>query len=117
MILRKARFEYDLARSGPEAIALYCEREYALVLMDLCMPEMDGYATALRLRQLEIEGKVNGDGGRRTPIVAVSACSEEEILSKCHASGMQAFVPKPVTHVALLDVLETWIGPQLDSGG
>ncbi|GGD64095.1 hypothetical protein GCM10010990_11930 [Croceicoccus mobilis] len=83
----------DIAENGAVAVAMVEEAQslghpYALVLMDLRMPVMDGFAAARRLRAL-------GHGEAGLPIIAVSAnCSEEDVL-ECRAAGMQDLMPKP----------------------
>jgi HPt (histidine-containing phosphotransfer) domain-containing protein len=65
------------------------------------MPVMDGYAATQRIRELEA-----AQGGRRMPIVAVTANAMREDFDRCRESGMDDFVAKPVTLAALANAIE-----------
>jgi two-component system sensor histidine kinase/response regulator len=73
--------------------------------MDCQMPDMDGYAATTRLRQREA-------GGRRTPVIAMTAAAMKGDFERCIAHGMDDYVTKPLRHNALAEVLRRWI-PQL----
>jgi CheY-like chemotaxis protein len=76
------------ASSGQSALAQAPDQDFDVVLMDLYMPDMDGYQTAAALRQLP------GWGG--IPIVALSASVLSEDREKALKSGLRAFLPKPL---------------------
>jgi CheY-like chemotaxis protein len=81
-----------VATNGHEAIAAWEAGGIDAVLMDCLMPELDGWAATRRIRELE---DLN-PGGRRTPIIAVTANAMPEDREKSHAAGMDAFLAKPL---------------------
>jgi PAS domain S-box-containing protein len=95
----------DVAGNGSEALDALLARRYDAVLMDCQMPEMDGYAATHELRQREV-------GGRRTPVIAMTAAAMKGDLDRCIACGMDDFVSKPLRHRVLEEALLRWI-PEL----
>ena len=93
----------DLAVDGVEALERVAERDYDLVLMDLQMPRLDGYAATRAIRERE------SDGERRTPIVAMTAAAVAGERDRALAGGMDDFVTKPVNRARLAEVLERWL--------
>jgi hypothetical protein len=87
--------------NGQAALDALAARSYDVLLMDCQMPVMDGYAATRRIREIEAE-----DGGRRMPIVAVTANAMREDFERCRESGMDDFVAKPVTLAALANAIE-----------
>ena len=87
--------------NGQAALDALAARSYDVVLMDCQMPVMDGYAATRRIREIEASA-----GGRRMPIVAVTANAMREDFERCRESGMDDFVAKPVTLAALANAIE-----------
>lgn len=83
----KVPFEY--AASGKEAIEKIKKKDFNLILMDLNMPEMDGYETTKCIRSLSEEKY------QKLPIIALSAYDASEIKFKVKRSGMDALIQKP----------------------
>jgi CheY-like chemotaxis protein len=77
-----------------------------LILMDLQMPVLDGYATTLALRQWEAD-----TGRARVPIIALTADAFEEDRQRCLAVGMDDFLTKPIALAALQAALQAWLAP------
>ncbi|HEY5720644.1 MAG TPA: response regulator, partial [Gammaproteobacteria bacterium] len=75
-------------QNGTEAVAAATTRGYGLVLSDIQMPKMDGYALARTLRQMA--------GYERVPIVAMSGAITREERQRCIDSGMDECLLKPV---------------------
>lgn len=76
---------------------------YALILMDCQMPEMDGFAAARAIRQLE------RGTGRHVPIVALTASAMEGDKDACLAAGMDDYIVKPLRLDALRGALDRWL--------
>jgi len=79
----------DVANDGKEAVALVEKNDYNLVLMDLQMPEMDGYEATRTIRSLPDSNKSS------MPIIAVTATVYSEIKDLIEESGMNGYVSKP----------------------
>jgi CheY-like chemotaxis protein len=90
------------AGTGREAIAtLESTPEVAIVLMDIMMPEMDGYETMQVIRQ--------NTTFRRLPIVALTAKAMKGDREKCLEAGASDYLAKPVNTEQLLSVLRMWL--------
>ncbi len=98
-MLERLGCSVHLARTGREALLAARSRDYDLILMDQHMPDLDGVETALEIRRTEA-------GGRRTPIVALTASILEEDRVRCSAAGMDDFLTKPIDRSALRSVLQ-----------
>jgi two-component system sensor histidine kinase/response regulator len=96
-LLERIGHQVTNASDGAEAVERCRERTYDVVFLDLQMPGMDGLEATLRIRDLE--------GGRRLPIVALSAYASETDRGRCLAAGMDDYVVKPVDSEALSAVL------------
>jgi CheY-like chemotaxis protein len=90
------------ATTGREAIALIEEtRSLAIVLMDIMMPEMDGYQTIERIRQNRAH--------RRLPIIALTAKAMKGDREKCLEAGASDYLAKPVNTEQLLSAMRMWL--------
>lgn len=85
----------QVANNGRQALELANEQPFDLVLMDVQMPEMNGYEATQAIRDLG--GKV-----ARTPIIAMTANGMESEVKRCLEAGMDGFVPKPFRRDELL---------------
>ncbi|MGH8219138.1 MAG: PAS domain-containing protein [Steroidobacteraceae bacterium] len=88
-----------LAANGLEAVHAFAQARFDLVLLDLQMPLMDGYAATSCLRKLE-------QGRRRTPIIALTASAMTGQLERCLEAGMDDLLPKPLEVRRLQAVLD-----------
>jgi signal transduction histidine kinase/ActR/RegA family two-component response regulator len=81
--------ECDVAENGEIALMLVKTNNYDMVLMDLQMPEMDGYQTTIAIRELE------GDKYRDLPIIALTASAMLDIKDQAFTVGMNDYISKP----------------------
>ncbi len=96
----------DVAEDGEQALELAAANDYALILMDVQMPRLNGLDAARRLRALP--------GYGATPILAMTANALVEDKARCVAAGMNDFVAKPFNPDLLFACLLRWLG---DKGG
>ena len=101
-VLERRGMKVLTATTGSEAIALIDETpDLAIVLMDIMMPEMDGYQTIDKIRQ-------NG-AHRRLPIIALTAKAMKGDREKCLEAGASDYLAKPVNTEQLLSALRMWL--------
>lgn len=102
--LKKKGIEVDVALNGAEALDKIRSKEYDLVLMDLQMPEMDGYEAAKRIRAMSDPYFVE------VPIVALTASTMSEVRKKVASSGMSDYISKPFSPEVLYQTLGKYLG-------
>jgi len=102
--LAKLGYAADYAANGREALHRWRSGDYALLLTDLHMPEMDGYDLTLAIRAGEL-GRV------RAPIIALTANALKGEAKRCRAVGMDEYLTKPATLAELAAALEKWLPP------
>jgi len=103
-MLRKLGFSADLVGNGLEALQALQQRAYDLLLLDCEMPEMDGYETARRIRDLR-----TGVRDPAIPIVAMTADAISGDRERCLQAGMNDYFAKPVEPRHLAEVLGKWL--------
>jgi len=106
-ILARSGIAVDTAIGGQEALTALEQGRYDAVLMDVHMPEMDGYQTTARIRaQRRL---------RNLPIIAVTAHAVQGYRERCLDAGMNDFLTKPFEPEALLDMLARWTQASMSS--
>jgi signal transduction histidine kinase/CheY-like chemotaxis protein/HAMP domain-containing protein len=100
-LLERGKAEVTLAESGAEAMAaLQAGPDVDLVLMDIMMPVMDGYATMRAIREIE--------RFRTLPIIAITGKVVAGERERCLSAGADDYVPKPVDTAALVAAIGPW---------
>jgi two-component system, sensor histidine kinase and response regulator len=100
-LLRKAGLTVDLAVDGLEAVSKATTSDYALVLMDVQMPNMDGLEAARCIRAALADAP---------PIIAMTANAFAENRAECLAAGMSDFLGKPVEPQQMYATVLKWLG-------
>ena len=96
------QLSFTIAGSGKEALTYLQQKTFDLVLMDIQMPEIDGYTAAQQIRQnLHLD----------TPIVAMTAHALAGEREKCISYGMNDYISKPIKETALLKIITQFIPP------
>ena len=102
-VLREAGFDVDTAENGRiavEKVRSSPEKYYDAILMDIQMPEMNGYEAAERIRALPEKGKAE------IPILAMTANAFEEDRKNALDAGMNEHISKPIDVELLLSILQ-----------
>jgi CheY-like chemotaxis protein len=100
-ILERLGYEVDVASTGDGAVAAVGQRNYVAILMDGQMPQTDGFEATRVIRALE--------GTRHTPIIALTASAMRGDRERCLAAGMDDYLSKPISSVALFAAIERLI--------
>jgi PAS domain S-box-containing protein len=103
-ILAKLGFTADIAQNGRSAIDCLTSMDYDLVLMDVQMPEMNGYEATMEIRNPESMVR-----NHCIPIIAMTANAMEGDRKKCLEAGMDDYVAKPIMPKTLLEALTRWL--------
>ena len=107
MLLKKRGYYADVAENGRIALEKLKSKPYDLVLMDINMPEMDGFTATAHIREKERELGISGE--KRLPIVAMTAYALSGDEQKCLQAGMDDYIPKPVDIDVLTAKLKRWL--------
>jgi PAS domain S-box-containing protein len=102
-LLQKLGCHVDVVGNGRQAVAAAAQGQYALVLMDCEMPEMDGFEATAAIRQ-------NESGARHVPIIALTASAMQGDREACLAAGMDDYLSKPMRPSDLEAMLRRWLG-------
>jgi two-component system cell cycle response regulator DivK len=102
--LQRKGFEIALAVDGPEGVAKALEGGFDLILMDMSLPEIDGWEATRRVRASE------AGTGRRVPIIALTAHAMSGDREKAMAAGCDDYDTKPVELDRLLGKIAVLLG-------
>lgn len=106
-ILEKAGYRVHLAENGQKAVAAAKAFQYDLILMDVQMPVMDGFAATDEIRAFERLMQ-----RERAPILALTAHAIQGYHEKCLQHDMDDYITKPVKKEALLEKISQWMDPR-----
>jgi CheY-like chemotaxis protein len=99
-LLKRREFDVVVANNGREGVTAFGGGRFDAVLMDIQMPEMDGFEALAAIRDLE------RGTGRHTPVVAVTAHALKEDRERCVAAGMDAYLSKPIDTTKLFEIID-----------
>jgi len=100
-LLEAAGHQVSVVNNGKEAVAALEKQPFDVVLMDVQMPELDGFQATAAIREGEKRT------GRHTPIIALTARAMKGDHERCLAAGMDEYVSKPIQREELLRAIET----------
>jgi PAS domain S-box-containing protein len=103
-ILQLQGYNVTVVNNGREALEAHAQGAFDLVLMDCHMPEMDGFEATREVRARE-----RAAGGKRTPIIALTANAMAQDRDECLAAGMDDHVSKPFSILRLQEKLDRWM--------
>ena len=103
-ILVKRGYHVDIAENGRLAVEAFTRFRHDLILMDIYMPEMDGFEATHEIRTRESEYME-----ARIPIIALTAHAIEGYREKCFENNMDDFVTKPINKKILFETIEKWL--------
>ena len=101
-VLGKLGYAVDVVDNGALAVAAVARGNYALVLMDCQMPEMDGFAATAAIRRAEAKSS-------HLPIIAMTANAMQGDREQCLAAGMDDYIAKPIDVAQLAALLAKWL--------
>lgn len=105
MMLRRARFNIDLAEDGQAVLLMVAKGRYDLILMDIMMPNIGGIETTRIIREMERKSCTG-----RVPILALTAFSESTLVEEFIAAGMDGCIHKPIILNEALDIIRGVLG-------
>jgi signal transduction histidine kinase/DNA-binding response OmpR family regulator/HPt (histidine-containing phosphotransfer) domain-containing protein len=101
--LREMGLAAHAVGNGMEALEAVARTQYALILMDCQMPEMDGFQATAEIRKMEALT------GKHSPIIAMTALAMSNDRVQCLAAGMDDYISKPVSQKKLVELLARWL--------
>ncbi len=109
-LLQKSGYSVDVVDNGKMAVEAMLNQAYTLVLMDVQMPEMDGFEATREFR-------IKDTAGKKTPIIAMTAHAMKGDRERCLASGMDDYLSKPLEPKEFFQTINKWISIRLPKTG
>jgi CheY-like chemotaxis protein len=94
----------DVAEDGAIALDKFQKNQYDIIIMDVQMPNMDGYAATKNIRELEAK-----NGLKHIPIIAITASALQGDEEKCLHAGMDDYMSKPIKGEILENTLKKYL--------
>jgi CheY-like chemotaxis protein len=101
LMLKRYDQSIDIADNGLIAVNKFLLNDYDLVLMDLHMPELDGFEATIRIREIE----VSENRKHKVKIYAMTASSISDESARCYAVGMDGYISKPFKAEEVINIL------------
>ncbi|GJL94814.1 MAG: hypothetical protein DHS20C05_12190 [Hyphococcus sp.] len=109
-MIDQTAYQLTFANNGVEAVSAFENNNFDIVLMDISMPELDGYAASRKIRGYEAAEHL-----KRTPIICLTAHAFDSARIESVESGMDDYLPKPVRREQITSILEKWLGTNTDT--
>ncbi len=103
--LKKYNYNVTAVTNGPDAIETVKQQRFDLVLMDIMLPEMNGYEITEAIRKYESENGVENP----VPIIAITANTLDNDRDRCFKVGMNEYLSKPFTAAQLIEKIRIFI--------
>lgn len=103
--LKKFNYNVVAVANGHDAIDKVKNTSFDLILMDLMLPEMDGYAITKEIRKIEQEANAE----KAVPIIAITANTLDNDREKCFEVGMNEYLSKPFTAEQLIEKIHLFL--------
>ena len=100
-MLEKLGYDVEIAENGKEVIQIVEKNDFDLILMDVQMPEMDGFQATQKIRELE------QNSNKHIPIIALTAYAMKSDREKCLSVGMDGYLSKPINFKDMKDTIYT----------
>jgi two-component system, sensor histidine kinase len=107
-MLRRGGHRVDIVGDGAMALEAVARTTYDLVLMDVEMPELDGFQATRKIRMLE-------GPNAAVPIIALTAHAMRGDEARCIEAGMSDYMPKPISRQRLDEAVRTWGRPAVSA--
>ncbi|MBN1760352.1 MAG: response regulator [Chitinispirillaceae bacterium] len=111
-ILQRKGYSVTVVDNGLAALEEFSKKKYAVVLMDVRMPGIDGFETTRRLRRLQ-----QGSSAAPVPVIALTAHAMQGDRDRCLAAGMDDYLSKPIDPHRLFALIAKWTNHNSDTGG
>lgn len=106
--LKKLNCEITPVSNGREALEIFKSGSYDLILMDIMLPEMNGYQITTEIRKFEKLNNIE----KPVAIIALTANTYENDKEKCLSVGMNEYISKPFSAQQLINTVEKYIQPE-----
>lgn len=107
LLLEFKKLDFDCANNGYEAIEAFKKNNYSVILMDIQMPELDGYEALSVIRQIEKERGVPET--EKVQIIAITAYAMKGDREKCIKAGANEYISKPMDTNLLYETIQKCI--------